>query len=185
MLQDSLPDHPDQTAPAMPSTPRLVCICCALSVLELCFWAPDVKSISPGCETYCQRCLGLRLVNTNATGLAARPPGPDCSSYPRDVKSISPGCETSWVVDGICRFGEAVVMAVSWIAGAFDSSHSPVSPEATSFLASMMAANPADRPTARDDLTRVRDILGGGWYLPFRRSSSHGCLLDSWSSLVT
>ncbi|KAJ5185374.1 hypothetical protein N7472_010214 [Penicillium cf. griseofulvum] len=34
----------------------------------------------------------------------------------------------------------------------FDSSHSPVSAEATSFLASMMAPNPADRPTARDAL---------------------------------
>ncbi|KXG46890.1 uncharacterized protein PGRI_036360 [Penicillium griseofulvum] len=34
----------------------------------------------------------------------------------------------------------------------FDSSHSPVSPEATSFLSSMMAPNPADRPTARDAL---------------------------------
>jgi serine/threonine protein kinase len=41
----------------------------------------------------------------------------------------------------------------------FDSSHSPVSPEATSFLASMMAANPADRPTARDALDCV-------WLIP-------------------
>ncbi|KAJ5866146.1 hypothetical protein N7534_000699 [Penicillium rubens] len=46
----------------------------------------------------------------------------------------------------------------------FDSSHSPVSPEATSFLASMMAANPADRPTARD-------ALDYAWLIPMLQDS--------------
>ncbi|KAJ5827147.1 hypothetical protein N7447_003910 [Penicillium robsamsonii] len=47
----------------------------------------------------------------------------------------------------------------------FDSSHSPVSPEATSFLARMMAANPADRPTARDALDHA-------WLIPMLQDDS-------------
>lgn len=45
-----------------------------------------------------------------------------------------------------------------------DSSHSPVSPNATSFLASMMAASPADRPTARDALDHA-------WLIPMLQDS--------------
>lgn len=41
----------------------------------------------------------------------------------------------------------------------FDSSHSPVSPDATSFLTNSMAAKPTDRPTARDALDHA-------WLIP-------------------